>query len=60
MEDQIGSLEVGKDATLFVSEGDALDMKGNIISHAYIQGRDVSLESHQTELYERYSNKYQD
>jgi hypothetical protein len=60
MEDQIGSLEVGKDATLFVSEGDALDMKGNIISHAYIQGRDVSLESHQTELYQRYSNKYQD
>ncbi|WP_026302688.1 amidohydrolase family protein [Psychroflexus tropicus] len=60
MENQIGSLEVGKDATLFVSEGDALDMKGNIINHAYIQGRDVSLESHQTELYERYSNKYQD
>lgn len=59
MEDQIGSLEVGKDATLFVSEGDALDMRGNILSHVYIQGRDVSLETHQTELYKRYSNKYQ-
>ena len=60
MEDQIGSLEVGKDATLFISEGDALDMRGNILTKAFIQGRDISLESHQTELYKRYSNKYQD
>jgi imidazolonepropionase-like amidohydrolase len=60
MEDQIGSLEVGKDATLFVSEGDALDMRGNILSHVYIQGRDVSLETHQTELRDRYSGKYSD
>jgi imidazolonepropionase-like amidohydrolase len=60
MEDRIGSLEVGKEATLFISEGDALDMKGNILSKVYIQGRDVSLETHQTELYDRYSNKYQD
>ena len=60
MEDQIGSLEVGKDATLFISEGDALDMKGNKMTKVYIQGRDVSLETHQTELSDRYSNKYQD
>ncbi|MBZ9787996.1 amidohydrolase family protein [Psychroflexus sp. CAK57W] len=60
MEDQIGSLEVGKDATLFVSEGDALDMKGNILTEVYIQGRDVSLETHQTELSDRYLKKYQD
>jgi imidazolonepropionase-like amidohydrolase len=60
MEDQIGSLEVGKDATLFISEGDALDMGGNILTKAFIQGRDISLETHQTELYKRYSKKYQD
>ncbi|MFO7744391.1 MAG: amidohydrolase family protein [Psychroflexus sp.] len=60
MENQIGSLEVGKDATLFISEGDALDMKGNILTDVYIQGRDVSLETHQTELSDRYSEKYQD
>lgn len=60
MEDQIGSLEVGKDATLFISEGDALDMQGNILSKAYIQGRDVSLETHQTELSDRYTKKYQE
>ena len=52
-----GSLEVGKDATLFISQGDALDMRTNILEHAFIQGRDISLETHQTELYKRYSKK---
>lgn len=58
IDDMVGSLEIGKDATLFISEGDALDMRTNKIDKAYIQGRDVILKSHQTELYERYSNKY--
>ncbi|MGO1751007.1 MAG: amidohydrolase family protein [Psychroflexus sp.] len=59
IDDQVGSLEVGKDATLFISEGDALEMRGNRLMKAYIQGRDISLESHQTELYKRYSEKYE-
>ncbi len=54
----MGSLEKGKDATLFISEGDALDMRTNIISRAFIQGREISLESHQTKLWERYSKKH--
>lgn len=58
IDDIVGTLEVGKDATLFISEGDALDMRTNILSHAFIQGRAISLESHQTELYDRYMNKY--
>ncbi|WP_375242271.1 amidohydrolase family protein [Lacinutrix sp.] len=58
IDNMVGSLEVGKDATLFISEGDALDMRTNKLEKAYIQGRDISLESHQTELYKRYSNKY--
>lgn len=53
-----GTLEVGKDATLFISKGDALDMRTNKISKAFIQGREISLETHQTILYKRYSNKY--
>ncbi len=52
-----GTLEVGKDATLFISDGNALDMRGNILSKAFIQGRDISLESHQTKLWKRYSEK---
>lgn len=55
-----GTLEVGKSATLFISEGDALDMRTNLLSHAYIDGRDVSLETHQTELWKRYMGKYQE
>lgn len=54
----VGTLEVGKDATLFISEGDALDMRGNILTEAFIQGRKISLETHQTKLWKRYSNKY--
>src|SRR5690606_6834317 len=54
-----GTLEVGKSATLFISEGDALDMRTNILSKAYIDGRDISLETHQTELWKRYRDKYE-
>ena len=53
-----GSLEVGKDATLFVSSGDALDYVGNKLSDAFIVGKHVILNSKQQELYERYSKKY--
>ena len=58
IDDLVGTLEVGKDATLFISEGDALDMRTNILTNAFIQGRKISLESHQTKLCKRYSNKY--
>ena len=54
----VGTLEIGKDATLFISEGDALDMRNNQLTKAYIQGRDISLETHQTKLWKRYSKKY--
>ncbi|QTD39240.1 amidohydrolase family protein [Polaribacter batillariae] len=54
----VGTLEVGKDATLFISNGDALDMRTNVLSKAFIQGRDIRLETHQTQLWKRYSNKY--
>ncbi|WP_029037011.1 amidohydrolase family protein [Salinimicrobium xinjiangense] len=58
IDDSLGSLETGKDATLFISEGDALDMRTNKISQAFIQGREISLESHQTQLAKRYTDKY--
>lgn len=60
IDDMYGTLEVGKSATLFISDGDALDMRTNKLSHAFIDGRNVSLETHQTELYKRYSDKYKD
>lgn len=60
IEDFTGTLEEGKDATLFISEGDALDMRTNKISKAFIQGRDISLESHQTNLAKRYIEKFEE
>lgn len=53
-----GTLATGKSATLFISEGDALDMRGNQLTHAFIDGREISLETHQTELWKRYMEKY--
>ena len=58
IDNHLGSITVGKDATLFISEGDALDMRTNKINTAFISGRKISLETHQTKLWKRYSNKY--
>lgn len=58
IDDQIGSIEVGKQATFFVSEGDALDMRTNKLSMAFIQGRRVTLEAMQQQLYKKYKTKY--
>lgn len=55
---QTGSLEVGKDANLFVSKGDALDMLGNDVEHAFIMGKDVDLNNLHKQLFERYEQKY--
>jgi len=60
IDDKYGSLEVGKSATLFISEGNALDMRTNVLSRAFIDGRDISLETHQTELWKRYMDKYKE
>jgi len=51
---QYGSLTVGKVASLFVSEGDALDMRTNKLTKAYIAGREVDLKNSQELLYEKF------
>ena len=56
--ERVGTLEVGKDATLFISEGDALDMRTSQVLGAYIQGRDIDLYGTQQQLYERFRDKY--
>ena len=58
IDDKTGSLEKGKDANIVVSEGDILDITTSKINYAFIQGRNVSLENKQTQLYERYKYKY--
>ncbi len=56
--DKTGSIEKGKDANIVISDGDILDMKGNLVSAAFIQGRQVSLDNKQKQLFERYKYKY--
>lgn len=57
---EYGSIEVGKSATLFVSEGNALDMRTNKVKLALIRGKVMSLNNFQHDLYLRYSEKYRD
>lgn len=58
IEKDYGSIEVGKSATLFISVGDALDVRTNRLTHAFIDGRSVRLLNRQEELYLRYRDKY--
>ena len=55
--DRLGSLEVGKDATLLVSTGDPLETFSNV-ERAYIQGRNIDLGNKHRRLYEKYQEKY--
>ena len=58
VDERLGSLTIGKDATLFIAKGDPLDMRTNQLSHAFIQGRALNLETHQTKLWKRYMEKF--
>lgn len=58
IEDRVGTLTVDKDATLFVSAGDALDIRTNILTHAFIRGKAIVLDNKQQALYKRFSEKY--
>lgn len=56
--DRTGTIEAGKDANIVVSDGDMLDMAGNHITLAYIQGRSIDLYNSQQLLYDTYKKKY--
>jgi imidazolonepropionase-like amidohydrolase len=53
---RLGSIEPGKDATLFSADGDILDLRVNV-KHMWIAGKEISLENRQTRLYEKYKNR---
>ncbi|MFL5754289.1 MAG: amidohydrolase family protein [Bacteroidia bacterium] len=59
LDNKIGSLEAEKNASLIVSEGDALDMRTNNIIHAFVDGKRIMLTNSQQELYKKYMSKYQ-
>jgi len=55
--DRVGSLEVGKDATLIVTDGNPLDTPTQVEA-AYIQGRQVPLNDRHKRLWRKYQTKY--
>lgn len=56
--DKAGSIEVGKDANIIISEGDILDMRTSKVTDAFIQGRKIDLTDKQKLLNDRYNKKY--
>ncbi len=56
--DRVGSLQVGRDATLFVCDGDPLETATQVEA-AYVQGRPVDLNDRHKRLWKKYQTKYQ-
>lgn len=55
--DRYGSLEVGKSATLIVTTGSPLEVRSRV-RQAFIDGRSIDLRTKQTDLAEKYREKY--
>ena len=54
---ELGSIEVGKRATLIVTDGDPLEIPTHV-EQAYIDGARIDLSNRHTRLYEKYKQKY--
>ena len=56
LDDRIGSLETGKQATLLITTGTPIDMTSNI-EQAYIQGRELDMNDIQKHFFQKYMEK---
>jgi imidazolonepropionase-like amidohydrolase len=54
--DRLGSIEAGKEATLFASDGDILDIRSHV-KRMWLAGKEINLENRHTRLYEKYKNR---
>ena len=54
--DRVGSLEVGKDATFIVTDGDPLETP-TLVERAYVQGREVDLSDRHKRLWRKYQER---
>lgn len=57
--ERLGSIEVGKSATLVVSDGDIFDYLGHKVEQMWIDGRSVDLDNRHKQLHRRYQQRYQ-
>jgi imidazolonepropionase-like amidohydrolase len=56
VDDQLGSLDVGKTANVVIANGDPLDVKTDV-KYVFIHGHDIPMVDRQTQLRDRYQNK---
>jgi imidazolonepropionase-like amidohydrolase len=54
--DKLGSLEVGKQASLIITDGDPLEIRTNV-RRVFIAGEDIAMESRHTLLYEKFEKR---
>lgn len=54
--DRLGSLEVGKSASLIVTDGDPLEIR-TTVQRVFIDGEDIPMDSRHTLLYEKFRNR---
>jgi imidazolonepropionase-like amidohydrolase len=54
--ERLGSIEAGKEATLFAADGDILDLRAQV-THLWFAGKEISLDNRHTRLYEKYKNR---
>lgn len=57
VDDMLGSIEIGKQASLIISKGDILDFTGHPVETMMIEGRMVDLNNHHKKLYKKYQQK---
>jgi imidazolonepropionase-like amidohydrolase len=54
--DRVGSLEPGKVANLVIAKGDPLEIRSEI-THVFVNGRSVGLDTRQVDLYKKYASR---
>jgi imidazolonepropionase-like amidohydrolase len=54
--DKVGSLEAGKLANIIVTDGDPLEIVTHV-KHLFIAGEEITLDTHQTLLYEKFKSR---
>jgi imidazolonepropionase-like amidohydrolase len=54
--DRLGSIEVGKEATVFACTGSVLDVRSEV-TRMWVAGKEISLENRHTRFYTKYKNR---
>ena len=57
IDDRVGSLDTGKDATLIITDGDPLDIRTQVVQ-MFVQGKKIDMRDKHKVLYEKYQEKY--